>query len=260
MNYINNGLQFHVLNQGQGPLTLIFTHYYGGSALEWQYVVSQLSAHYQCLSLDMRGCGDSEASPTGYSVDDMADDMAGLVQQFNLTNYVLVGHSMSGKAVLAQASRQPAGLRAMVLVSPSPPTPEPMADSERQRMYDTHGQREAAEQTLHKITVLPLDPVAQQQIVADNLRTSRPAWDAWLTLGSREDISDRMPAIAVPALVLVGEKDPVLPLALHQRELMPRLKQATLQTISGAGHLVPWENPIPLAEAIESFLNNLMTQ
>lgn len=120
-----NGLSLNVLESGSGSLTLIFLHYFGGSALEWQAVMSQLSGQYRCLAIDLRGHGDSDAPATGYSVDTMADDVLAVIDLLHVQEFSLVGHSMSGKVALAVAARRPAGLRSLVLVSPSPPCRNP---------------------------------------------------------------------------------------------------------------------------------------
>ena len=116
MRYKANDTCLNVLEQGDGPLTLVFLHYFGGSALEWQDVMNQLSGEYRCIAIDLRGHGDSDAPETGYAVDDMADDVADLLRIRNVDDFVLIGHSMSGKVALALASRQPAKLQSWRLV------------------------------------------------------------------------------------------------------------------------------------------------
>ncbi|GAB3892505.1 alpha/beta fold hydrolase [Spirosoma agri] len=246
-----NGIQLNVLDQGSGPRTIVFMHYFGGSALEWQSVMTQLATTYRCIAIDLRGCGDSESSPTGYSVDDMADDVASLVQAMELTDFVLVGHSMSGKIALALAARQPVGLKSLLLVSPSPPVPEPIPDEERTKLLEGYGLRSAAEQTLKNITEVTVAEAVQEQIIADDLRTSRPAWDAWLLEGSKEDISDRMHAINVPISILVGTEDRALPPDVQTRLVLPHLNDATIDQVKGAGHLLPWEVPDELINLMQ---------
>lgn len=230
-----NGTKLNVLEAGSShsisPVTFIFLHYFGGSAQEWipvmERVVARLGA--RCLAIDLRGFGDSDAPSVGQSVDEMADDVAGVIDHFGLTgdptrstpdyNYMLVGHSMSGKVALALAARRPAGLRNLVLLAPSPPSPEPIDDETRSRLQQTHGQRDAAEQTLREITVAPLPETIQNQIIADNLRSTAVAWDAWLTDGSREDITERMARIETIPYIAVGDKDTNIPLELLQTAL-----------------------------------------
>ncbi len=238
-----NNTQLNVIEQGSGPLTLVLLHYFGGSALEWHSVMAQLSGQYRCIAIDLRGHGDSDVSRSGYSVDAMADDVMAVLREKNAGDFVVVGHSMSGKVAMALAARQPIGLQSLLLLSPSPPLPEPISDTNRQAMRQTHGQREAAEDTFKQITEKLLSDAARQQIVADNLRTSQAAWDAWLLTGSREDIADRMPRILVPVHLLVGADDRALKPNVSETMTIPHLRNATLELVENAGHLLPWETP-----------------
>ncbi len=243
----------------RSAISLLFLHYFGGSSRAWSGVIERLVGDYHCVALDLRGFGDSAAPETGYTTGEMADDVAGLIDSLKLKRYALVGHSMGGKIALALASRQPAGLHSLVLLAPSPPTPEPVAESERTRLLNGYGDRAAAEATASKIIVQPLSVQAHEGVIEDNLRTSRPAWRAWLERGSREDISALMPKINVPVLVAVGAADPVLPAALLEREVVRRIGgggRARLAVVPGqVGHLLPLEAPAATADLIREALS-----
>jgi pimeloyl-ACP methyl ester carboxylesterase len=254
VHYFVNNTRLNVLKVGSGSLTLVFLHYFGGSALEWQAVMSQLSDTYRCLAVDLRGHGDSDAPATEYSVETMADDVVELLDTLDVHDFVLVGHSLSSKVALELASRQPVGLQSLILLAPSPPKPEPISDKDRKDMLETHGQRSAAEETLTKITARPLSEMVKEQIIADNLRTSKAAWKAWLTLGSKEDISAKMSGINVPISILVGTVDKALPPHVQPTMTLPYLKNATFETIEGAGHLLPWETPDDVVDFIRKKL------
>ena len=246
-----NGISLNIIEQGNGPLTLVLLHYFGGSALEWQLVMEKLSSQYRCLAIDLRGHGDSDAPEIGYSVDNMADDVAAVLREKSVGDFALVGHSMSGKVAMALAARQPTGLTSLLLLSPSPPLPEPIPDADREEMLQTHGQKKAAEETFGKITAKPVSKDAQAQIVADNLRTSKVAWDAWLLEGSKENIADRMPRITVPVHLLVGADDQAVKPDVSETMTMPYCQHATLELVEGAGHLLPWETPDAVADFIQ---------
>jgi pimeloyl-ACP methyl ester carboxylesterase len=233
-------------------LTYLALHYWAGAGHEYDALRSRLPAGTQLLAPDLPGFGD-EATPAGfdYSVDSYADWVAGCIEEQQLTDYVLVGHSMGGKIVLALAARQPAGLRGLVLFSPSPPSPEPLSDKDRASCLAAYGKLEEAEKTLANITDRPLRPEVCAQIVADNLRTTRTAWNAWLEHGSKEDISSRMSRINVPCRVLVGEVDRNITPEDHRRQTLPLLPAGTPFTVvPGAGHLLPYEAP---KECVASF-------
>lgn len=250
MFYAVNNTRLNVLEAGSGQPALVLLHYFGGSAKEWKPVVDRLSDAHHCVAIDMRGHGDSDAPPTGYSVASMADDVLGVIETLNLTDFGLVGHSMSGKVALSLASRQPVGLRALVLVSPSPPLPEPIPDADRQDMLDTHGQRAAAEKTFDTITAKPLPEGTKEQIIADNLRTAEVAWRAWLIEGSREDSSAQMANIDVPVSIISGMDDKAIAPDVQPNMTLPYVPNATFDTVAGAGHLLPYEVPDELTNFI----------
>jgi pimeloyl-ACP methyl ester carboxylesterase len=94
-------------------------------------------------------------------------------------------------------------------------------------------------------------------VVEDSLRTSRPAWDAWMLEGSREDLAALAPAVDVPTLVVAGGADPVMDRAMLEREVRDRITGARMLAIGGVGHLVPYEAPDELAGHVRAFLGQL---
>ncbi len=245
-----NGLAFHFSDTGTERPALVFLHYFGGSARTWQPVIDRLSSQFRCLALDLRGWGDSEATPTGYAVADMAGDVQAILDTLSLPRYVLIGHSMGGKAAQALAARAQPGLERLLLIGPSPLSPEPMTDTDRAEMRAAWGDADAARTTLGTIAKLPLSEAWRQQVIEDNLRASREAWQAWADLGSREDLSSLASQITVPTAVLAGEKDPVLSPDVLTREVTGRIPRATQTVLPGAGHLMPLEAPDAVAEWI----------
>ncbi|MBA2502479.1 MAG: alpha/beta hydrolase [Pyrinomonadaceae bacterium] len=231
---------------------LVFLHYFGGSARTWSEVIAKLSPHYDCFTPDLRGFGESELTARGYAVSDYANDIIELVERSGIKSYVLVGHSMGGKIALAIAARRPANLRSLVLLAPSPPTPEPIPDDERAHLLAAHGDRAAASETLRKLTTHPLPEAVFQRTVEDNLRCTRPAWRAWLEQGSREDISADVASIDVPVLVAAGGKDETMTGELLRREVVARISGARLTTLPEVNHLLPLEAPMATAELIDN--------
>ncbi len=219
----------------------MFLHHFAGSARTWRPVIDRLADRYRCVAPDLRGFGGSDAPAQGYAVRDYADDVAGLVATMQLEAYVLVGHSMGGKIALALAARQPRGLTALVLVAPSPPTPEPMSADARISQVRAHGDRAAAHDTVRRITRTPLSTMVVEQLVDDSVRSAPQAWRAWLEHGSQEDISAAMPSITVPTSVVAGGDDPVIPPALLRRELLAHLPGAMMIVVPSVGHLLPLE-------------------
>lgn len=233
-------------------LTYLALHYWAGAGHEYSQLRALLPAGSSLLAPDLPGFG-AEAAPEGfdYSVRAYTDWVAAFITAQKLDDYVLLGHSMGGKIALALAARQPAGLRGLVLLSPSPPTPEPISDEDRAASLAAYGQPLEAEKTATKIMIRPVSKEVRQQVIADNLRTSQAAWDAWLEHGSKEDISGLMPAIQVPCHLLVGDADHAIPLAAQQKQTLPLLPAGSpLVMVPEAGHLLPLEAPDVVLETL----------
>lgn len=246
------GPGLHLVERGAHGPALVFLHYFAGSARAWDGVVARLAGGYRCVAVDLRGHGASAAPRDDHTLADGADDVAAAIDRLAIGAYALVGHSMGGKIALALAARRPPGLGAVVLVAPSPPTPEPMTGAERERLLAAHGDRVEAAETARRIVARPLAPAARERVIEDNLRTAPSAWRAWLERGSREDVSAAMRGVAVPTLVLAGAADPVIPPELLAREVVARVRGARLVTLPGVGHLVPLEAPAAVAGAIRA--------
>jgi len=248
-----NGPILHLDDQGRGFPALIFLHYFAGSLRSWTHVAEGLSSGGRCLRIDLPGFGRS-APLASYSVQKVAEAITRLIEELRLESYVIIGHSMGGKLALACAAADPPGLAGLVLVAPSPPTPEPMDERERSRLLATHGDRASAEETLRTITRRAIPPDDAARCIEDNLLTSATAWHWWLAQGSREDIAAQAGRITCPTLVLGGSDDPVIPPHVIAGEVMPRLIDASGVEIAGAGHLLPLEAPEETGTAIRSFV------
>ncbi len=246
-------------DDGTGRAALVFLHYFGGSGRSWEPVMEIMARRgFRCIAPDLRGFGESSNSstdPSSYTVKGMADDVHELVRRLGLKRFVVVGHSMGGKVALSMAAQRPAGLASVALIAPSPPTPEPMSSAERARLLASCGNAAMIEETLRKITARPLPSALFDLALADTLRASAPAWRAWLEHGSREDITEQLAAVWVPASIAIGAADKNITADLVEREIVARLDRVTVvEQIAESGHLVPLEAP----EATSGFIERVL--
>ena len=229
---------------------MVCLHYFGGSGRAWAQVAASLGSRWHCVMPDLRGFGDSGPLPAGFTVADAADDVLTMMHDLGLQRYTLAGHSMGGKIALAVAARQPPGLARLVLLAPSPPTPEPIEAAERALMLASQSDREVAERTICQGSAHALPKALLELAINDQLRASPTAWSWWLEQGSKENISGILAAINVPCQLLVGTQDRRITEALVRREVMPYLSKSNLQIIEGAAHLLPLEAPHAAARAL----------
>ena len=233
------------------PHTVLALHYWAGAGREFDLLRPLLLPDTTLLAPNLPGFGGQPAPARfDYSVRAYADWVGAYVARLGLGDFTLLGHSMGGKIALALAARRPVGLRRLVLLSPSPPGGEPMSDDDRTAALACFGKAAEAKKTFDKITGRPLSAAVRQAVVADNLCCSLPAWNAWLTTGSREDISAELAGLTIPCHLLVGEHDQAITPATQRTHTLPHLPAGTPCQVVEAGHLLPLEVPALVAELV----------
>ncbi len=250
-------LNLNVVDTGSGDPTLIFLHYWGGSARTWTSVVRLLEPKFRCVAYDQRGWGSSDAPSDGYHLQNLADDASMLIRTLGLKRYVLVGHSMGGKVAQLLASQRPVSLEALILVAPASPFPQHIPEEARQAQLHAYDSRETALAAIDFLTVRRPNDVTVEQLLQDSLAGSPGAKRAWPTIAACEDISAEVKKIAVPTLLLVGDQDRQDPVDLQRREPLPLIENARLEIIPECGHLIPVDQPSAMAKAIATFLHSV---
>lgn len=235
-------------------VTPVWLHGFGTSGRVWRRVREEGDQ-----APDLPGFG---ASAAGHAAPDFSvDGMAGAVEQAiraaGLTRYALVGHSMGAKVALVLAARRPAGLAGLALVSPSPPTPEPMTPQGRERLRAAHGDAAALWKQYETISRRPLTPEDWAALVGDGLRADAGAWNAWLDHGSAEDRAADAAQVDVSVLVVSSPQDPVIGPEVVQNEVLARLPGARHELVTGSGHLLPLECGPDLASRLRPWLAGL---
>ena len=249
------GIHLNVLDQGSGSPSLVFLHYFGGSAHTWDEVASRLSRSARCIAIDHRGWGESDAPAQGYGIADLAADAQSVIETLQLDDFVLVGHSMGGKVAQWLASRRLRGLRGLVLVAPSPAGSTDVGDAQREALvhaYDTPDSIAFVRDNI--LTARPLPDALKARVERDSLRGATAARIGWPMVAMREDFSDELGRIDVPVLVICGDCDQVDPVDVVRREVVQRIPGASLRVLPGVGHLSPLEAPAELASEIEAFI------
>ncbi len=230
-------------------MQLFFLPYFGGNAQSWNEVIALLPEFDStAFSLAHIGIKDGE-----YSVRNAIEELEVLLLSSATGEFIIVGHSMAGKFALGVAALGADDLRGLVLVAPSPPTPEPMPADVRARMLSTHGTREAALTTIRGASHREISGAALENAVRANLETDATDWKNWLERGSYEDISSVLPDIQVPVTVIIGADDSGMTRELMTREITSKIPGSQLEIIPDAGHLLPLEAPQELADLIRAF-------
>jgi len=103
-----NGIRHHYLTWGEYSLTpIILLHGIGLSCSVWNWTAKRLSERHNVLCFDMRGHGDGEKPPSGYTFPDLAKDLSEIIKALGLTQPLIVGHSAGGSAAIIAHAFEP---------------------------------------------------------------------------------------------------------------------------------------------------------
>ena len=243
-----------------GPVTVLFLHHFGGSQRTWSEVISRLKLlepMLECHAFDQRGFGDSSLDATGCTIDDYVGDVAKMLAERKINRCILVGHSMGGKIALAVAARQLSAVAGLLLIAPSPPTPEPMSDEDREELRLAQSHPSVASEVVSKTITTKLPDAIAERTVEDIGRSSAAAWTWWLDAGSRQDISAFMANVHVSVTVLAGGRDPGMTPSLLKREVVARISGSQLIVIPDSGHLMPLDAPAAISNYVRGIVKTL---
>ena len=117
-----DGMALAYDDTGRGDPALVFLHPWSGNRSFFADQVEHFSDRHRCVTVDLRGHGDSDAPEGGYDLATQASDVAWLCGELGMTRAVVVGHSMGGIVAVHVAADHP-DLVAGVVVLDSPLLP-----------------------------------------------------------------------------------------------------------------------------------------
>ncbi len=113
---LSNGVRLHYQQVGEGP-DLVLIHGLTGNLAVWHLkIVPLLWDHFRVLTYDLRGHGYSDMTPSGYTCDDMAEDLLELLDELEIEQAPLVGHSFGADVALYLAGNHPERVQSIVAI------------------------------------------------------------------------------------------------------------------------------------------------
>lgn len=112
-----DGQVLSYLRQGEGA-PLLFVHGFGGDAMGWALVQSDLAQNADTIAVDLPGHGASDKAVRQGDLRGQASTLAGFIRALGLGKVHLVGHSMGGGVCLALASAEPDLVASLTLLAP----------------------------------------------------------------------------------------------------------------------------------------------
>lgn len=256
-----DGATLRGLDCGEGP-TVLLIHCWTGDITFWAPVARRLvDAGFRVVSVNQRGHGDSERGSSPYSPETLGDDVRCWIEQLDLRDAVLAGHSMGGLASMAFVTDHHdvahERLRGLVLVATlASPSKDP-------RLPDFELDRSKGLPLAHAVLsrppygLLALGSVfgtrparSQLEATAAGFVNTDPVVRAEaLQMMSDFDLRPALAGIELPTTVVAGSHDQLTFLATNE-EVADSIPGARLEVLPGVGHMLPWEAPDQVTDAI----------
>jgi len=222
----------------------------------WDAAMPALLGAFRVLRLDTRGHGASDAPDGDYTLAMLADDVAAVMDAAGIAQAAVAGVSLGGMIAMELALARPARVSALALICTSA-TMDKAAWQDRISKVRAGGTAAIADLAMQRF----LSPAftAGQPAVAESVRRNLIAMADEGYAGAGAAIRDmeligRIPVLACPTLIVVGERDASTPFTGHGENLVAAIPGAALERLD-CGHLAPLEAPAALAGALRAFLS-----
>jgi pimeloyl-ACP methyl ester carboxylesterase len=253
-------LDMAVVDEGSG-LPLLLVHGFPLDHSMWKYQIDEFAQHCRVIAPDLRGFGGTTATVGTASMEQMADDLAALLDVLGVSEPVLFcGLSMGGYIGWQFVRKYESRLKALIACDT-----RAIADTAEQAA----GRRQLAERVLREGPA-PVADAMLPKLFAGETRERRPDLvdatrevilrtnpqgiaSALAGLAERPDVTELLSKIEVASLVIVGEHD-----AISSPEEMETIADALPNSawvvVPHAGHLSPLENPDVFNEALREYI------
>ncbi len=255
-----NGISVNYELEGpDGAPVVTLSHSLAATSKMWAPQVAALSDKYRVLAYDTRGHGGTDAPDGAYSLDMLAADARALLAELGIARTHWVGLSMGGMIGQTLALQSPELFESLSLCDTSSRIPPEAASAweERIGVAQSDGMAALIESTVERWFTPPFRDARADVVdpVREMIRATPPAGFVGCAHAIRDlDLTDRLSAIEIPTLIVVGEDDPGTPVAVSEA-IQAQISGSVLVVLTSAAHLSNLEQPEAFNEALTSFLD-----
>ncbi|MFK7956503.1 MAG: alpha/beta fold hydrolase [Lysobacterales bacterium] len=261
MTYAPDGVEIHYQVSGQqrspGDPTLVFIHGWSCNISFWREQLEVFSKTHQVVALDLGGHGQSGIDRGVWRIVGFGDDVAAVVNKLNLSNVVLIGHSMGGPVALASAQRLPGVAKAVIGVDTlhdASLTYEPQQVG--QMMAAFQADFSASMKRMFEGLAGPTVPLKLQEwIVAEGRKANPQVAAALLGDFARISVPDLLRDAGVPVRVINAAAGPMT----AETKVSANQEYADYDAVimEGVGHFLQLEQPEAFNQELVQVLEGL---
>lgn len=274
---LNDSTSINYIDEGTGSQTLLFIHGLGSNLKAWQKNIKALQTDFRCIALDLPNYGQSSQGQYPFTMSFFAETIEAFIQQLDLEEVVLVGHSMGAQIAMHFAIRYPNQLEKLILFAPAgfeTFTAQQVAWFEQ--VYTAEFVKAAPEgQIINNFKLNFYDMPEDAQFMIDDrlaMRKDTASYNRYCemipqcVIGMlKEPVYELLADINCPTLIFYGKEDRLIPNPLLNAQLTTaevgaagaaKMPNAQLVMVPKAGHFVQWEGTQVVHPAMQSFLRS----
>jgi len=257
-----DGRRLSYVRRGSGEPLLLIMGMAGHLGLWREDFLAELERSYDIVAYDQRGIGDSTDVPGPFTIAELADDAAAVLDAVGWESAHVFGISMGGMVAQELVLNHPERVRRLVLGCTycGGPRTNPMAPGPMRMMTAMNsGNIEVAMRAGFEANLSPAwaadeDHWREFQDVALAARVPVPVVLRQAQAAFVHDTSTRLPTITAPTLVMAGTVDEMV-LYANNEVIASLIPGATLHSLPDVGHLFWWERPGEVVETITKHLS-----
>ncbi|WP_366185387.1 alpha/beta hydrolase [Flavobacterium ovatum] len=246
-------------DSGKGT-AIVLLHGFLENQKMWDAFMPEFLTKNRVITIDLLGHGETECMGYIHTMEDNAEAVHAVLIQLRIRKVILVGHSMGGYVALAFAELFPNMVKGLVLLNSTS-----RADSEERKVNRDRAIKAVKQSYVNFISLSIANLFCEgnrerlvneiEIVKKEALRTPLQGIVASLEgMKTRIDREVLLHLTPYPKMLILGEKDPVLP----YEETKSQIKETQVQLVTFAdGHMSTIENQTEVTTVLQKFFKNI---
>ena len=244
-------IYYEVMGEGN-PVILL--HGWLANLETMRPVANSLSQNFKVYLVDIIGFGKSELPDHPLNTNDFGDFLAEFINKLDIKNPILIGHSNGGRTIINAVGRGIVSPRKVVLMDSAGLVPK-----RKPKYYMKVAIFKAGKCILNKIPDIGIFKKIKEKLFnnvgSEDYKTSAPVLRETMKIILNEDMSEMLPNIKVPTLLIWGTNDTATPIA-DAKKMESLIPDCGLVEYKGSGHFSYLENIQNCNVVLNEFFKN----